>query len=123
MPTELWAKCDEMTQKLSLESRNEFIRDAVQFYAEWVLRSDSQRFLTPALESVIGAKVRDSENRIARVLYKMAVQQNALTQVIANEYNWTGEQLEQVYADAENQARGWNGTLDLRDFSYDGEDD
>ena len=76
-----------------------------------------------ALESVIGAKVRDSENRIARVLYKMAVQQNALTQVIANEYNWTGEQLEQVYADAENQARGWNGTLDLRDFSYDGEDD
>ena len=123
MPAELWAKCDAMTAKLGLESRNEFIRDAVQFYAEWVERSSSQRFLTPALESVIGAKVRDSENRIARALYKMAVQQNAMTQVIANEYNWTGEQLEQVYADAEIQARGWNGTLDLRDFNYDEEDE
>ena len=123
MPTELWAKCDEMTRKLGLESRNEYIRNAIEFYTEWNEMSHTQKFLTPALESVIGAKVRDSENRIARALYKMAVQQNALTQVIANEYNWTGEQLEQVYADAENQARGWNGTLDLRDFNYDGEDE
>ena len=118
MPAELWAKCDEMTRKLSLESRNEYIRNAIEFYTEWNEMSHTQKFLTPALESVIGAKVRDSENRIARVLYKMAVQQNALTQVIANEYNWTGEQLEQVYVDAESQARGWNGTLDLRDFNY-----
>ena len=123
MPAELWAKCDAMTAKLGLESRNEFIRDAVQFYAEWVLRSDSQRFLTPALESVIGAKVRDSENRIARVLYKMAVQQNAMTHVLATAYNWTPDELEKLYDTAEDDARGWNGTLDLRDFNYDEEDE
>ena len=118
MPAELWAKCDEMTQKLGLESRNEFIRDAVQFYSEWVLRSDSQRFLTPALESVIGAKVRDSENRIARALYKMAVQQNALTHVLATAYNWTEKELSDLYDTAEDDARGGNGTRDLRDFNY-----
>ena len=118
MPAELWAKCDAMTSKLGLGSRNEFIRDAVQFYSEWVLRSDSQRFLTPALESVIGAKVRDSENRIARALYKMAVQQNALTHVLATAYNWTPDELDKLYDTAEDDARGWNGTLDLRDFNY-----
>ena len=118
MPAELWAKCDAMTAKLGLESRNEFIRDAVQFYAEWVDRSSTQRFLTPALESVIGAKVRDSENRIARVLYKMAVQQNAMTHVLATAYNWTPDELEKLYDTAEDDARGWNGTLDLRDFNY-----
>ena len=118
MPAELWAKCDEMTRKLGLESRNEFIRDAVQFYAEWVERSSSQRFLTPALESVIGAKVRDSENRIARVLYKMAVQQNAMTHVLATAYNWTEKELAELYDTAEDDAKGWNGTLDLRSFDY-----
>ena len=123
MPAELWAKCDAMTAKLGLESRNEFIRDAVQFYAEWVERSSSQRFLTPALESVIGAKVRDSENRIARTLYKMAVQQNALTHVLATAYNWTPDELEKLYDTAEDDARGWNGTLDLRDFNYGEEDE
>ena len=123
MPAEMWAKCDEMTAKLGLGSRNEFIRDAVQFYAEWLLRSDSQRFLTPALESVIGAKVRDSENRIARTLYKMAVQQNALTHVLATAYNWTEKELADLYDTAEDDAQGWNGTLDLRDFNYSEEDD
>ena len=113
MPADMWAKCDEMTRKLGLESRNEYIRNAIEFYTEWCEMSHTQKFLTPALESVIGAKVRDSENRIARVLYKMAVQQNALTHVIATEYNWT----------AEDDARGWNGTLDLRDFKYDEEDE
>ena len=32
MPEEMWAKCDEMTQKLGLESRNEYIRDAGWIY-------------------------------------------------------------------------------------------
>ena len=123
MPGEMWAKCDEMTQKLGLESRNEYIRDAVQFYNEWNERTANQKFLTPALESVIGAKVRDSENRIARVLYKMAVQQNALTHVLATAYNWTEKELADLYDTAEDDAKGWNGTLDLRDFNYDEEDE
>ena len=123
MPAEMWAKCDEMTRKLGLESRNEYIRNAIEFYTEWNERTSTQKFLTPALESVIGAKVRDSENRIARVLYKMAVQQNAMTHVLATEYNWTPDELAKLYDTAEDDARGWNGTLDLRDFKYDEEDE
>ena len=123
MPAELWAKCDEMTRKLGLESRNEYIRNAIEFYTEWNEMSHTQKFLTPGLESVISAKVRDSENRIARVLYKMAVQQNAMTHVLATAYNWTPDELEKLYDTAEDDARGWNGTLDLRDFNYDEEDE
>ena len=118
MPADMWAKCDEMTKKLGLESRNEYIRSAVEFYTEWCEMSHTQKFLTPALESVIGAKVRDSENRIARVLYKMAVQQNALTHVLATAYNWSTKELNDLYLTAEDDAKGWNGTLDLRSFDY-----
>jgi metal-responsive CopG/Arc/MetJ family transcriptional regulator len=118
MPAEMWAKCDEMTAKLGLESRNEYIRNAIEFYTEWNERTSTQKFLTPALESVIGAKVRDSENRIARVLYKMAVQQNAMTHVLATAYNWTEKELSDLYDTAEDDAKGWNGTLDLRSFDY-----
>ena len=118
MPAELWAKCDEMTRTLGLESRNEYIRSAIEFYTEWNEVSHTQKFLTPALESVISAKVRDSENRIARVLYKMAVQQNAMTHVLATAYNWTPDELEKLYDTAEDDARGWYGTLDQRNFNY-----
>ena len=118
MPAEMWAKCDDMTQKLGLESRNEYVRDAVKFYTEWCEMNHTQKFLTPALESVIGAKVRDSENRIARVLFKMAVQQNALTHVLATAYDWSTKELNDLYLTAEDEASGWNGTLDLRSFDY-----
>ena len=120
MPAEMWAKCDEMVEKLGLESRNEFVRDAVKFYTDWLERTDSQKFLTPALESVISAKVRDSENRIARMLYKMAVEQNAMTHVLATEYRWTGEQLNYLYEIAEQEVQGFNGTIDLKDFEEEG---
>ena len=118
MPAEMWAKCDDMTAKLGLESRNEYIRNAIEFYTEWCEMRHTQKFLTPALESVIGAKVRDSENRIARMLYKMAVQQNALTHVIATAYNWKTTELNELYEIAEDEAKGWNGTLDLYSFEY-----
>ena len=114
----MWAKCDEMTKKLGLESRNEYIRNAIEFYTEWCEMRHTQKVLTPALESVIGAKVRDSENRIARVLYKMAVQQNAMTHVLATAYNWTEKELSDLYDTAEDDAKGWNGTLDLHSFDY-----
>ena len=123
MPDEMWAKCDEMTQKLGLESRNEYIRNAIEFYTEWNERTSTQKFLTPALESVIGAKVRDSENRIARMLYKMAEATNALTVAIANSNRWGSEELKEIYQIAEEETQMINGLLDLRAFDYKAEDD
>ena len=57
----MWNECDKRAEELGLRSRNEFIRDAIDFYMEWLDKPSSQKFLTPALESVIGAKVRDKE--------------------------------------------------------------
>ena len=47
-------RCDEKSTELGI-SRNEFIRDAVEFYLEWLSRESSEKFLTPALESVFSA--------------------------------------------------------------------
>ena len=59
-PTQ-WNECDKRAEELGLRSRNDFICDAIDFYMEWLDKPSSQKFLTPALESVIGAKVRDKE--------------------------------------------------------------
>ena len=68
-----WEDCDKDYATLGLASRNDFIRDAVDFYIEYLRRNNSVKFLTPALESVISSKIRDSEDRIARLLFKLAV--------------------------------------------------
>ena len=55
-----WEDCDRFSETLKMASRNDFIRDAIDFYLEYLRRNNSVKFLTPALESVISAKVRDS---------------------------------------------------------------
>ena len=66
-----WEDCDKFYETLGLASRNDFIRDAVDFYIEYLRRNNSVKFLTPALESVVRGIVKDSEDRNARLLFKM----------------------------------------------------
>lgn len=75
-----WARCDRLAEEKGCKSRNAFIREAVDFYCAWLEKEHIEKFLLPSLESVIGAKVRDSEERICRLLFKLAVDQNYLAQ-------------------------------------------
>lgn len=88
MPQEMWDMCDTMTEKNSESSRNEFIRRAVEFYIEYKNHERHVEFLTPALESVIDGKIKDSEDRIARIIFKLAVDQNFLAHLIGNQYDY-----------------------------------
>ena len=77
-----WDRCERLSNQKGYGSRNAFIRDAVDFYCSWLEKEQSERFLTPALESVISAKIRDSEERINRNLFKIAVDISILSKIV-----------------------------------------
>ena len=116
MTEEQWNQCKEMAKIMHLRSKNEFIRDAVDFYIEWCRRPYSQQFLTAALESVIGAKIRESESRICRMLFKNAVEQNVSTRLAAWDYNLSDEQLDNLYRTSVAEVKKNNGALDLEKY-------
>ena len=113
MSDKQWEQCEAMTKHLHLRSSNEFIRHAVDFYVEWCLRPNTQQFLTAALESVIGSKIRESENRISRMLFKNAVEQNVSTRLAAVYYNITAEERDKLYRESVAEVKRNNGALDL----------
>ena len=76
-----WERCDRLANEMGCRSRNAFIRDAIDFYCSWLEKEQTERFLTPALESVISAKIRDSEERISRNLFKIAVDLAILSKI------------------------------------------
>ena len=59
-----------------------------------------ERFLLPSLESVIDAKIKDSEGRIRNVEFKMATQIAMLTELLAEYLNYSEEDLDRLRADA-----------------------
>ena len=116
MSDEQWERCEDMAKWMHLRSSNEFIRDAVDFYIEWCRRPYSQQFLTAALESVIAAKIRESESRICRMLFKNAVEQNVSTRLAAWDYDLSDKQLDNLYRISIAEVKRNNGALDLEKY-------
>ena len=110
-------RCDEKSEELGI-LRNRFIRDAVDFYLEWLNRESTEKFLTPALESVFSAKLRDTEDRLARILFKLAVEQNVLARIILEDgkYVYPPEFVEQIRRHAVQHLKETNGTVSVVDL-------
>ena len=112
MTTEQWDACDWWSKHLGLPSRNDFIRDAIDFYIAWQSRESVERVLTPALESVISAKIRDAEERLTRILFKLAVDQNLLARFLARYDGFDDDAVDEIRSLSLNQVKRTNGTID-----------
>lgn len=106
-----WNRCDRLTEEYGKKSRNAFIREAVDFYCAWLEKEHIQKFLLPSLESVISAKIKDSESRIRNVEFKMAVQVAILTQIMMDCYEYTDENIEAMREDAVRHVKETNGSF------------
>ena len=84
---ELLARCDAAMEKSNVESRSEFIREAIEHYIAVLNMKESSRVLTPALESVIGSKIALTEDRISRILFKLGVEVAMMSNILAATHN------------------------------------
>ena len=68
----------ELCERDNCQSQNEFIEKAIRFYAGYVSGKEATAYLPPALVAAMRGTVQDSENRIARLLFKLAVEVNMM---------------------------------------------
>ena len=113
MPDEQWKTCVEMSKDLGYGSPSDFIRDAIEFYVEWTNRESSEKFLTPALESVVRGIVKDSEDRTCRLLFKMAVDINMLSHLVLQDYRYSDEELRELRRESVRIVSDTNGSIHL----------
>lgn len=113
MPDEQWKTCTEMSKELGYHSPSDFIRDAIEFYVEWKNRDSSEKFLTPALESVMRGIVKDSEDRMSRLLFKMAVDINLITRIICADFDYSESTLNNLRKESVRIVSDTNGTIHL----------
>ena len=73
----------ELCERDNCQSQNEFIEKAIRFYAGYVSGKEATAYLPPALVAAMRGTVQDSENRIARLLFKLAVEVNMMMNVLA----------------------------------------
>ena len=83
MEVDLLEQMDALLQQADVKSRNEFLNQALKFYIGYLTSEKIENYMLSSLSSVIHATVKDSENRMARAMFKMAVETSKLSHTIA----------------------------------------
>lgn len=102
---------DEMYRRDNCKSRSEYVEKAIQFYTGYISEKDSSRFLSKTLVSVLRGLLRDTENRIATLLFKVAVEISIMMNVLAAMTNVDDETLYQLRAKCVEDAKRTNGAI------------
>ena len=106
-------RVDGMLEQANARSRNEFVADALKFYMGYLTARKAENYLLQSLSSVITGTVQDSENRIARMDFKLAVELSKLAHVIAYTHEVDEESLEKLHVKCVEEVRRINGAVDF----------
>ena len=112
--TELVALADAYIKDSTVRNRTELIEDALRFYLGFLTSRKAEDYLLQAISSVMTGTVQDSENRLARMDFKVAVELSKLSQVIAYTHDVDEEAMKRLHSKCVDEVRRINGAIDLK---------
>ena len=80
---ELIDKMEKTIDETGCPSRSEFVRDAIEFYISYHNQNKNVNFISPIISSVIKNEIDGAVRNISAMLFKMAVEESLLTEVLA----------------------------------------
>jgi hypothetical protein len=80
---EVLAQVQKIYKDDNCKSQSEFIEKAILFYSGFLSAEDNKKYLPQTITSTVKGIVDDSENRMARLLFKMAVEMAMMMNVTA----------------------------------------
>ena len=115
MEKELVERADEMASYVGARSRNEFVAEAVNFYIGFLNSRKAENYLLQSLSSVLTSTVHDSENRLARMDFKLAVEISKLAHVIAYSHEVDEDALKKLHLKCVEEVKKINGAVEFED--------
>ena len=113
--TELLELADAYIRDSTVQNRTELIEDALRFYLGFLTTKRAEDYLLQSLSSVMTGTVQDSENRIARMDFKLAVELSKLAHVIAYTHDVDEEALHKLHLKCLDEVKRINGAIAFED--------
>ena len=96
-------------------SQNEFMEKAVRFYCDYLAAEDVANFLPPIFVHAMRGAIQSSENRIARLLFKLIVEISMMMNVLAMGLEVDVSQLDDLRWRCVQEIKKVNGTISFKD--------
>ncbi len=117
----LWAKPEtlqsvkEIYQSDNCRSQSEFIEKAVLFYIGYLTADRPKSYLPNMFLSTMKSIVRESNNRMGRLLFKLAVETSMLLNVAASMWDIDKRELARLRGNCIEEVKRINGTISFDD--------
>lgn len=106
---------DRAMQRDNCKSRSEFLESAAQFYAGYLVAKDSSVFLTRTLAATVRGALDDTENRIASLLFKLAVETDMMMHIVATDLDITDDELRRLRGRCVDEVKRTKGRINFDD--------
>lgn len=70
-------------ESANCRTRNEFVNKAIRFYISYLNSEKNASTLLPILDNALDARMKDTENRLSRILFKLGVEVAMMMHVVA----------------------------------------
>ncbi|MGI5933634.1 MAG: hypothetical protein ACOX7A_02380 [Lawsonibacter sp.] len=106
---------DRAAETANCKSRSEYLERAALFYAGYISGQDATAYLPPALSKVMRGIVRDTENRICRMLFKLAVELDMVMNLLAAAMEIPEARLRELRVRCIENVKKTNGSITMED--------
>lgn len=108
-------ECDRMLDAADVRSRNEFIENALKFYLGYLKNRQSEDYQLQSVSSMISSTIEATENRLARMDFKLAVELAKLGHIMASVYEIDEETLQRLQQKCIEEVKQINGAIWFED--------
>ena len=116
---EVLDRCDELLEQANVKSRNEFVTEALKFYCGYLTSQRIENYLLQSFSSVLVSTIRDTENRLARMDFKIATELSKLSHVVAYTHAVDEQALQSLHLKCVEEVKRINGAIDFEDaYNY-----
>ena len=111
-------RVEQWYKAANCRSQNEFMERAINFYADYIEMNDNNDLLPQALQSYLDGRLSQLERRLSAISFDCLVGLDELTGIIADNFEFTEDELRRRRRDSINTVKKTNGLISLDKRAY-----
>ena len=106
-------RVEQWYKAANCRSQNEFMERAINFYADYLEMNDNNDLLPQALQSYLDGRLSQLESRLSTISFDCLVGLDELTGIIADNFEFTEDELRRRRRNSINTVKKTNGFISL----------
>ncbi len=113
--SDAWSQVENSYTKDNCSTRNEYIEKAIRFYTGYLNTQNVASYLPRILSDVLDGKLGALGSRMGKQLFKLAVEQDMISNIVAAVYEITPDDIERLRGRCIRDIKQTNGVVKLED--------